>query len=208
LQEVVLPLGLCPWAESALGEGKVATEVLSTPFRVPDDLTRIVDLVRRTLLDAAEHIDLILIVLPRLSTTRLQMDDILRAVRADGDRTFALAAFHPEAPRDLETPERLIPFLRRSPDPLLQAVRQSRLERLAPRKPSGTAFLDIHRLSEQWGKETPAQSLREQIARQNFCAVQKFGVDRLEAVIEDILEDHARSRAGILAPDSRPHNPW
>src|SRR4029077_16934252 len=36
--------------------------------------------------------------------------------------TAGVADFHPDAPLDLATPARLVPFLRRAPDPLLQLV--------------------------------------------------------------------------------------
>ena len=55
---------------------------------------------------------------------------------------MACAAFHPEAEMDTSTAPKLLPYIRRSPDPTIQVVRRSVLE--AVRRPSdmGTAFLD------------------------------------------------------------------
>ena len=66
-----------------------------------------------------------------------------------GESPFAMAAFHPDAAADLDDPERLIPFLRRTPDPTIQLVRQEALERVRGRHPQGTAFVDPQLFSAQ-----------------------------------------------------------
>jgi hypothetical protein len=193
LEEIVLPLQLCPWAGPALERGEVSLQILLDAWTIPQDLATVGEAIRTILSEVTAESDLVLIVLPRLNARRLQMDDLLRKVRASMDRTFALAAFHPDAAQDTSSPQRFIPYLRRSPEPLLQAVRQKRLDEIPSKHPTGTCFLDLSKLGTDLGSSPPRPCLRDQIAEANFERAVSFGLDRLDVLFESIHEDRRRT---------------
>jgi len=117
------------------------------------------------------------------------------ARRELGAAPFALAAFHPEAPPRVDDPERLIPFLRRTPDPTIQLVRRDVLERV--RGPQGTGFIDVAMLTPRALLAEPEETLRRTIAKTNLETVSSVGVHVLEAVFEDIRRDRDESYAKL-----------
>lgn len=194
VSEIVLPLKLCPWAAPALAQGQVDIRVLTQPWHESTDLEHVARAVRDCLATTPSHIDLVLIAFPRFSTTRLGMDELLREFRKTDDRSFALAAFHPDAPADTQTAQRFIPYLRRSPDPLLQAVRQCRLDTINAEEHTGTRFVDPEALLGHLLKEPQKTSLRERLAKENLERAEEWGLEKLEARIDAILTDHRQSR--------------
>lgn len=210
VNEVVLPFQLCPWAAPSLQAGRVQIHVITDIFSPASGYLGAADQVRRALgQQIRPEVELALIVLPRALLSRLEMDDLLRAVRESrrfGDGAaqeeagresvpaFALAAFHPGAAPDSSTPERLIPFLRRSPDPMLQAVRSEVLAKIQPGRGAGTAFFDPKTQNLASLARPEPLSLRAQIAAANFERLQGDGLKRLEEVYQSILLDHAETR--------------
>jgi hypothetical protein len=103
---------------------------------------------------------------------------------------------------DLDEPERLIPFLRRTPDPCIQLVRMTTLKRVRSGTPEGTQFVDI--ASFEAGLSTDAApSLRERIARANHDTLKRMGVEEFSARIGDILHDRDMAYASLEALDLR-----
>lgn len=220
IREIVLPFGLCPWAEPALVAGRVEISVITDDFSDDDGLTRAAEATRATLDELADSVDLALVVLPRWHRCRLDMDSLLRIFRSlpsrlsartapqrtpshDGsERNFAVAAFHPDAPPDSSDPERFIPYLRRSPDPLVQAVRNEVLRAVDSGRGSGTAFLSIADLTSTMSSSGFRQqkSLRARIAESNWKTVQKDGGRSFEAAVADILLDRDETYRRILGP--------
>jgi len=203
--EVVLAFDLCPWAASALQGNRVQISVI-TDFFGPGELERVARKCDRTLELTRADIELVLLVMPRLSASRLEMDQLLARFRAEmtkreGVASFALAAFHPEATADTASGERFIPFLRRSPDPLVQAVRFSALQATDSKLSGGTTFLDPTALDlSTWSKEEQ-ETVRARIARRNLNRVLEQGIGDLEARLADILADRDRTHRelGLLA---------
>jgi hypothetical protein len=199
--EVVERYALCPWAASARKDGRVAEQVLlaAEPREALEPtLAALEELAQRP------EIEIGLFIYPRLALERLAFEHFVAAVRhADAGRhelggaPFALAAFHPAAPARLDDAERLIPFVRRTPDPTIQLVRRTALERV--RGPQGTGFFDIDMLTPHALLAEPVESLRVKIARQNLETVERVGVAELEALFEDIQRDRAASYASLAA---------
>ncbi len=145
---------------------------------------------------AAERVEIGFLLFPRLQIARLAFDELVARVRtADSDRRpvgappFALAAFHPEAEPDPRDPERLIPFLRRTPDPCVLVVRMATLERVRSNRTQGTKFIDAAALEASLANEAAEPSLRQRIARANLATAQRVGVDTLRGAIEAIRRD-------------------
>lgn len=203
LVEIVECCGLCPWAERARLQGHTRSAVLLHA----DDQGLQPAIARLDEWAAEPRIDIGFILFPRLRLERVEFDAFVGRLRSaealrrpPGEPAFALAAFHPDAEADLGDPDRLVPFLRRSPDPCVQAIRMATLNRLRSRAPEGTQFVDVSRLDES----VPCEALpvRERIARANQETVRRVGVEWFAARIADIQRDRERTYASLIHLDS------
>lgn len=200
--EVVERFDLCPWAARARRDGHVTERVIlgENPHDLRPSLAVLSEL------ETLPEVEVALLLYPELPVDRLSFEAFARELRTrDGERhefgngPFVMAAFHPDAQADLDDPERLIPFLRRTPDPTLQLVRRDVLERVRGRSPQGTAFVDVTLLSPQaLAREEPV-TLRERIARANLATVLAEGVATFERAFEAIRRDRSESYARVRA---------
>jgi hypothetical protein len=207
LVEVVEAFGLCPWARDARIKGRIHVHVTPVTTADPQLLLREVDVCMH-----ASGIEIGMLLCPLLALSPKQLRHLTAEVRAleeqrrpRGETQIAFADFHPIAVPDLTTAERLVPFLRRSPDPMLQIVRTDVLARVRrSQESSGTSYVDPARLGSLALDQlhVPAPSLAERVAQANMNAVQHAGVAALEAVLRDIHADRNRSYAelGVSAP--------
>jgi hypothetical protein len=206
--EVVERFGFCPWARSARESGDVHLHVVfsADPHDFDSSLAALGELCGRP-----SPPDIALFIYPLLDTPRLGFEDYARRLRAlaeQGSPTlseYAMAAFHPTASPDLTDPDRLVPYVRRSPDPTLQLVRKSALSSIKGLS-SGTSFLDVSALSVEGFKALsgPApKAVRERIAEQNLLTVTQVGPSVVEAVLADIASDRERAHAALLARHGR-----
>ena len=218
--EVVERFGFCPWARAARESGNVTLRVV---FSVDHDdfdesLRLLSELHRRPPRTGAEvgaSTDIALFIYPLLDLDRLGFEDYARRLRARAEDglglapgvgfgrldAFAMAAFHPSAGADLTHPDRLVPFVRRSPDPTLQLVRNSTLSSIKGLA-SGTAFLDVSALTAAAFKalqEPPPKPVRERIAEQNLASVRDAGTDAIEAVLADIARQREAAHERLFA---------
>jgi hypothetical protein len=202
--EVVERFGLCPWARAARESGEVLLRVVFSDN--PDDFDESLDALRE-LSRADEAPDIALFIYPLLDLDRLAFEDYTRRLRGRAEHgspkldAYAMAAFHPCAEPDLSHPDRLVPYVRRSPDPTLQLVKNSALSGIKGLA-SGTAFVDVSTLSVDAFKALAAPAskpLRERIAEQNLLTVAEVGPTVIDAVLADISSDRERAHAGLLA---------
>lgn len=203
VDEVVLALDLCPWAAPALERGAVRIDIISREISAHSELSVVTREVLERLAETPRTTELVLLGFPRATVGRLEFDGLLRSLRSaaipeGGELDFALAAFHPSAHPDQRSPETLIPFLRRSPMPLVQAVRSSVLRRIEPMERAGTAFVDPTTLLDRLD-ERPTLSLRERIARANAATVARVGLDVVEHLLDELREE-AIDSLEALAP--------
>ncbi len=193
--EIVLEFGLCPWAERALSLGHVAERVL---LGDPETAIKSVSGVVAELVQS-EAIEVALLIFPEFELGRANFDRFAQHVRntlegTDHGTVFALAAFHPIAEPNRGTSERFIPFLRRTPDPTLQLVRYSVLQRVREGTPQGTHFLDLQTFDPTMlASLKEEKSLREKIADRNLLEAERVGIQTLEQIFGDIQADRARS---------------
>ncbi len=218
-EEFVEHFNLCPWAERSRREGRVKIEV------VLDDESPL-DVVER--FGADQNIEVGLIVMPLGSLADDDTSTLLDALRAgqtarafkkavarlrerhasthNGTPPMALAAFHPDAEANLETGSRLVPYIRRSPDPTIQCVRLSVLAEMRRGTDQGTDYVDLSKVNLQEllaKKRRPP--LHERVAAQNLEIFQEIGVERAEAVLADIHRDRDESYARLLARLAESH---
>lgn len=197
-KEIVEALSLCPWAEKAEADGNVRIAISL------DDGTDAIDAwVEKLAADAQVHVGLI--VMPLCARGRKDHERFVAEVRQrhaaahGGSPPMAMAAFHYEAEPNLETPARLVPFIRRSPDPTIQLVRLSVLEELRAPFETGTGYVDLSRRSiMELLANPPKKPLHERIAQHNHETVSSLGPDEFSARVEAIRRDRDASYARIL----------
>ena len=141
--EVVEGFSLCPWAASARRAGSVVEHVILGENQADPQQS----LALLASLAPERRTEIALFIYPDLALDRLAFEAFVRLLREQdaarhevGTIPFAMAAFHPDARADLKDPERLIPFLRRTPDPTIQVVRRTALDRVRGHSPEGTSF--------------------------------------------------------------------
>ncbi|MGO9838889.1 MAG: DUF1415 family protein [Polyangiaceae bacterium] len=202
-REVVEALGLCPWAERARVDGKVRERVLAQT----DDADVAPSVAAIGELGDDPSAEVVFLVYPRLRLGRSGFDDFASRVRtADtrrhvlGNVPFVFAVFHPDAEPDTGDPERLIPFLRRTPDPTLQLVRSSALDAVRSVSSQGTQFVSIAAVEASLAGAAPLPPLRERIARANLATTTRMGIDALRRVLDDIRHDRDQAY-GALGDD-------
>jgi hypothetical protein len=198
--EIVEGLSLCPWARRARLEGRVRQRVLL--LRSADPTPVVASIAE---LAADPTIDIGLLLFPRLELDADGFERFVAAARlADeagrplGGVPFAMACFHPDAAPDLADPERLIPFLRRTPDPTVQLVRRSVLDEVRASAPHGTCFVDELQLGAVPLEPAELPPLRERIARSNLETLRRVGLDEVSALLDQIRADRDRAYARIL----------
>lgn len=202
--EVVEALGLCPWALDARHSGRVATHVCRSEL---PELAPSLELLG--MLAGDERIEVAFIVYPLLDLDRLAFAHFAAELRAAdaaryalGASIFALADFHPNADADVTSAERLVPFLRRTPDPTLQIVRRSALHAVRMTEDQGTRFLDLSQFPFENLASIPAAppSLATRVANNNLRTVTRMGTAELSARVKSILDDRHASYSALGVP--------
>lgn len=193
LVEVVERYDLCPWARGARQRGEVAVEVL---WGTPDVATWV---------GAAKHMlgqpnaMVAMVIAPELVVTRGFLHGIRNEV-AGAIPTAGVAEFHPDADLDLASPARLVPFVRRSPDPMLQLVPLATLNAVRATPPAVDRVQQAKMLG---GYAAPLRrDAGDRIAAENHATV-GASVEAVLATLADIAADRERSyaAAGIsIAP--------
>lgn len=204
--EVVEAFGLCPWAKEARKSGRVHMHVSFLTEPDPEATLALIDSCMQ-----ASSTEIGILVWPLLPVSRRQHAHFVAAVRAAdeartprGQQRIALAEFHPNAPADLTDPARLVPFLRRAPDPMIQIVRTDVLARVRADETHGTSYVDPERLASlSLGELTkPEPSVAARVAEQNLKTARRVGIETLMRLFDNILADRAESyaRCGVEAP--------
>jgi hypothetical protein len=198
--ELVEGFDLCPWAASARRKGSVVERVILAENSLDPQQSL-------ELLAALVHepkTEIALFIYPDLELDRLGFESFVRTLRErDGARyevgeiPFAMAAFHPDARPDATDPDRLIPFLRRTPDPTIQVVRQTALDRVRGHSQEGTSFVDLATLTALPIPQKEPVSLRQRISQANLETALRVGVERLETLLSDIRRDRDESYAKL-----------
>lgn len=213
LTEVVEGFDFCPYARGAREAHQVERRVV---LAADEDEARRGCVAAIEELEPAPGVVIGLLILPRLDVGPEAFDRFVNRVREDdqvarrtgaGRRAapadpsvaagFALAGFHPFAPYDTGTPDRLVMLLRRSPDPTIQLVRFSALAAVKGSQPSGKKFLfhfNAGALAEL-AKRAELRSPSEKIAQANFATVAREGEPRIRAVLDQIRADRDASYA-------------
>lgn len=200
VEEIVEHYGLCPWAARARLGDKLRVEV---SVQEDEALAVSVDTLARWAKDAAMEVGFL--VFPRLDVERPEFDAFVTRIRTvDGERhalgraPFAMVGFHPRAEARVQDAERLIPFLRRTPDPTIQIIRIEVLERVRGAQPEGTQFVDSA-LVEMAAGAPAVVTVRQQVGLDNLDTVRRLGVPEITKALDDIRSDRDRTYAALRA---------
>ena len=193
LTEVVETYDLCPWARTARERGEVGIEILWGTPTIDAWVAAAEALFARTGVQVA------MVVAPELVIGAVDLHT-LRGEVATQFRTAGVAEFHPDAPLDLETPARLVPYVRRSPDPLLQFVPLSLLANV--RGPS--ASVDRFHQAQALGgvAPPPRRDVADRIAEANHETVSAAHA-AITRTLDDIAADRRRSYDAVGISGSR-----
>ena len=201
LIEVVEHYGLCPWAAKARVANRLRTVVLlqSEPEPMEPSLAAMDPWA------ADREMEVGFLLYPRLNLSRLDFDRFAATVRSTeialhplGSAPFAMVAFHPEARAELDDAERLIPFLRRTPDPCIQVVRVEVLERVRGAAPEGTQFLDASVLDAVASGSAVEPTVRERVSRANLDTARSVGIDQIKQTMDSIRRDRDETYERLL----------
>jgi hypothetical protein len=136
-----------------------------------------------------------MVIAPELATSR-EAFGALRDRVAARIPSAGVAEFFPSAALDLATPARLVPFLRRSPDPLLQLVPLALIDAVRAAPPAAGLAQQASML--RGHAASPASAPADRIAAANHAIVAEAHA-AIAAVLDDIAADRraAYARVGI-----------
>jgi hypothetical protein len=196
--EIVEAFGLCPFAERARVSGASTESVVLD--RAPT-LESVLRLVRRLGDDVS--IEVAFVIFPRWEVDRVGLSRFVEALRSahqsePSGLVMTMEGFHPVAEPRTETPGSLVPFLRRTPDPVIQLTRLAVLERARQSSGGTTKYVDPSTVDvAALLAAPPDRSLHERISDANHRTVLREGVRRIEAVLEDIRRDRDATYARL-----------
>ena len=200
LVEVVERHELCPWARATRQHGELAIGIL---WGTPSLEAWVAEAARLLAAPAARVVApaarVVMVVAPELVIAR-EAFGALRDRVAARIPSAGVAEFHPGATLDRTTPARLVPFLRRSPDPLLQLVPLAQLDAVravppAPLLAQQAAMLGGH-------AAPPRAALATRIAADNHATIARAHAE-IVATLDAIAADRAASYACVGITASR-----
>ena len=183
LREFVEALELCPFARRCRETGRLARRVLRG--EQPAEATAAV--VRELEATREDEVEVALLIFPEITSGVKAFDRFRDEVRG-WLRRFYCVAFHPDLPMDLSDANRAVAFLRRSPDPTLQLVRISTLDRVRSGRPAGSFYVDPSKLSAEDLRSLESVSVSEQIARANLRTLRQHDPAHLERLLAGLRQ--------------------
>ena len=145
-------------------------------------------------------IEIGILLFPRLDVDRPTFERWVAEVRVARPSPFAMAEFHPHAAPVLEPTGAFTSFVRRTPDPTIQLVRQSALEHVRRGENHGSGFFDVTMLDAVL-PETSGPPLYERVLESNRRTIRELGVAEMARRFDDIRRDRDASYASIVSRD-------
>ena len=196
-REVVEALHVCPFARGARLAGTSVRRVVLGATVTMEAMVAVIEALERE-----PEVEVAQVLFPRVALDARAFQEfasglgpVNAARHAPSRPIFVHAAFHPALPYFTDTPPRLVPFFRRSPDPMIQLVRLATLDAVHESKPRGTQFFGgdpravLALLAER------PESVTDRITRENHEAAMAGGLARVDAILADIAEDRRVSYA-------------
>lgn len=194
--EVVEAYDVCPYARGARVEGTAIREVV---LHDGLDVEPSLEVIARLEQDP-RHLEVVQVIYPRLEVTPREFEHFNARLRdAHAARVkqpvFVHAVFHPDYPCDMRSPDALVMFFRRSPDPMIQLVRFATLQSVRKSSDRGTVVWDPANFDFANPPPPPPPSVPEKIGRANYERVMRDGAEKLEGIYASIREDRSHAYA-------------
>jgi hypothetical protein len=198
----VEPYGICPWSAPARRAGHVRELVLLETLPTIEPILAAIES-----LAVDPEIEIGILIFPCITLDRATWAHFVADVRsADADARdrsvpFAMAEFHPEASPLLEPSGAFVSFLRRTPDPTIQLVRRTALERVRGQDDQGSGFFDpemIERLLEKPLAQKKPQ-LHDRVEAHNRRAVSEAGLAKIAALLDALKHERDATYAALDA---------
>jgi hypothetical protein len=194
IEEIVEAYDLCPWARAARTGGELAVAILWGTPSIDTFAAAATELLPPA---GATHVAMV--VAPELVVTPSELRE-LRGEVAKLVTIAGVAEFHPDATLDATTPARLVPYLRRSPDPMLQLVPHAILASVRTPQPRYATLDQLKALNDL--AAAPKQDIGDRIAATNHARVAVDGAV-IEAKLVEIFADRDASYARVGISRSR-----
>lgn len=199
LVEIVEQYDFCPWAKKVRGTSRFRREIFLADANGETLRNNVAAMVEE--IAAQTEIEIALLIFPRLKLNSREFrsfgssaESIHAKAHPRGELPLAMASFHPDAEADLNSPARLVPFIRRSPDPTIQLVRRSTMAKVgSSSSQSDKVFAESLEAFLPLMGTTPKPSLSESIAKTNLDTVESVSVAHIESILKDIASDRARA---------------
>jgi hypothetical protein len=201
----VEPYGICPWSAPARRSGHVREVVLCEPIAT---IPPILEAIESLAVDP--EIEIGILIFPRVALDRASWAHFVADVRsADSEARslsvpFAMAEFHPEAAPVLEPSGAFVSFLRRTPDPTIQLVRRTALERVRGQDDQGSGFFDpamIERLLEKPLAQKKPQ-LHDRVESHNRATIGEAGLAKIAALLDALKHERDATYAALEAEEA------
>ncbi|MGZ3416452.1 MAG: DUF1415 family protein [Polyangiales bacterium] len=201
----VEPYGICPWSAPARRGGHVREVVLldRTPAMSPT-------LAAIEALATDPEIEIGILIFPRVELDRPTWARFVADVRtADSEKRdravpFAMAEFHPEAPPVLAPSGAFVSFLRRTPDPTIQLVRRTALDRVRGDEDHGSAYFDPAMIEQLLEKQLVAKKprLHDRVESHNRRAVSEAGLAKIATLLDALKHERDATYAALEADEA------
>jgi hypothetical protein len=178
LREFVEALELCPFAKRCREEGRLVRRVILDDYVLPAALRAISEIEALP----EKQCEVALLIMPRFADGAAALQEVCGQTRRHL-RTFHCVAFHPDLKADFSNENRAVQFFRRAPDPMLQLVRVSTLERVRAGRSGGSIY--VNPATFDVARDVPL-SLSEEIARANLRTVRERGPEQMERLLRDM----------------------
>lgn len=202
--EMVEGLSLCPWAHVSRRDGHVRETVVLEPDLSVERVLAAIDE-----LSADPAVEIGIVLFPLVEADRATFERFVASVRAadeavrrPSDQAWAMADFHPGAPAVLTPDGAFTNFVRRTPDPTIQLVRQSALARVRRGDNHGSGYFDVSLLTEHTVFPPVEAPLHERVLDTNREQIEKTGLQEVAARFAAIRADRDASYAQILGRDA------
>jgi hypothetical protein len=193
---VVEAFSICPFAAGARRAGAVARHILV------ESSSEAAEKVAREKIEALaqdDRVEVALLIFPSLALDLAAFDRFCQPLR-QANRALVAAVFHPRSTYSLESPAQAVGFFRRAPDPMLQLLRADALLAVRNARPGGKFLFDWSAAAwAELSRRQEQQPVTDKIAADNFQLLVGGQLARLQAILDDIAADRARSYAAATA---------
>lgn len=200
-EEVIERFNVCPYAKGARQTS--TSEIFVLPIERAD-VGAIIAIIEQ--LEGQPEIEVAQVVCPLVGLDAATFSEFASEVgRTNAARFsqarphFVHAAFHPHLAYSEATAQRMVPFFRRSPDPMIQLVRLAVLDSIHKNHPRGTMFFDgpPEQMLELLMRKRP-ESVTERITRENHEAARAGMKGEIEAMMASICDDRDETYRRVL----------